>query len=142
IGKWHLGALPRFGPLKSGYDEFWGLRGGGVDYFRHGFNGVSDLWDGTTRVEETGYMTDLLGDRTIDTLERRHRDGKPFFISLHFTAPHWPWEGNDQTGRAESDRIAASSNPGALLHYDGGSLETYAAMMASLDANVGRVLQK
>jgi len=28
IGKWHLGALPSFGPLKSGYDHFYGFRGG------------------------------------------------------------------------------------------------------------------
>ncbi|GEN99935.1 hypothetical protein NSE01_17680 [Novosphingobium sediminis] len=31
IGKWHLGSLPAFDPLKSGYDHFWGLRGGGID---------------------------------------------------------------------------------------------------------------
>src|SRR5712675_629311 len=26
IGKWHLGLLPKFGPLKSGYDHFFGFR--------------------------------------------------------------------------------------------------------------------
>ena len=142
IGKWHMGSLPDFGPLKSGYDEFWGLRGGGVDYFRHGFNGNVDLWDGEAKVDEVGYMTDLLADRTIETLERRAEDGKPFFISLHFTAPHWPWEANDTLGRAESDRIAASDNPAAFMHYDGGTLETYAGMMKSLDDNIGRVLAR
>jgi arylsulfatase A-like enzyme len=35
IGKWHLGALPKFGPLKSGSDHFFGFRGGAVDYFSH-----------------------------------------------------------------------------------------------------------
>src|SRR5471032_2638908 len=25
VGKWHLGALPRFGPLQSGYDHFYGF---------------------------------------------------------------------------------------------------------------------
>lgn len=144
IGKWHLGSLPKYGPLKSGYDEFWGLYGGGVDYFRHGFGGRSDLWDGETRVEEAGYVTDLLADRTIETLDRRKTDGRPFFISLHFTAPHWPWESNDAEGRAESDRIARSPSEGGggILHYDGGTLATYAKMMKSLDDNIGRVLQK
>src|ERR1035438_1201116 len=28
LGKWHLGLLPRFGPLQSGYDHFYGFRGG------------------------------------------------------------------------------------------------------------------
>lgn len=142
IGKWHMGNLPKFGPLQSGYDEFWGLRGGGVDYYRHGFNGNVDLWDGDTKVEDTGYMTDLLADRTIQTLERRAKDQKPFFISLHFTAPHWPWESPDEEGRAESDRIAASNNPSAFMHYDGGTMETYAGIMRSLDSNIGRVLTR
>lgn len=140
IGKWHMGSLPKYGPQQSGYDEFWGLRGGGIDYFRHGFNNTGDLWDGPTRVTETGYVTDLMADRTIATLDRRKADGKPFFISLHFTAPHWPWQANDEEGRAESDRIAAGG--GNLFHYDGGTLKTYAAMMKSLDDNVGRVLAR
>ncbi len=144
IGKWHMGSLPKFGPLKSGYDEFWGIYGGGVDYFRHGFGGRSDLWDGETRVEEAGYMTDLLTQRTLETLDKRKTDGRPFFISLHFTAPHWPWEGNDAEGRSESDRLAANPGPGAggIQHYDGGTLATYAAMMKSMDDNIGRLLAK
>src|SRR5688500_11167237 len=35
VGNWHMGALPDFGPTKSGYEEFFGHMGGGVDYFRH-----------------------------------------------------------------------------------------------------------
>src|SRR6478672_10099843 len=35
VGKWHLGALPRFGPLQSGYDHFYGFRGGAIDYYSH-----------------------------------------------------------------------------------------------------------
>ena len=35
IGKWHLGYPPSFGPLRSGYDEFYGIMAGGVDYFSH-----------------------------------------------------------------------------------------------------------
>ena len=33
IGKWHLGHLPQFHPLKRGFDEFWGFLNGGHDYF-------------------------------------------------------------------------------------------------------------
>ena len=36
VGKWHLGFLPDFGPLKSGYDHFFGIFGGAADYFNHG----------------------------------------------------------------------------------------------------------
>jgi hypothetical protein len=100
------------------------------------------LWDGETRIDQAGYTTDLLADATIHTLERRAADHKPFFISLHFTAPHWPWEGNDEEGRAESARLAGGSGIGGIQHYDGGTLATYAKMMKSLDDNIGRVLAR
>jgi arylsulfatase A-like enzyme len=140
-----MGRLPRFGPLQSGYDEFWGNRGGGVDYFTHEVGNQGDLWDGDVQIEEAGYYTDLLADRSIEFLEARAREaGKPWLLSLHFTAPHWPWEGNDALGRAESARLDAHP-PGPdldIVHYDGGTMETYAAMVTSLDTNIGRVLQR
>src|SRR5688572_14134760 len=35
IGKWHAGYLPVFGPLKCGYDEFFGIMSGAADFFTH-----------------------------------------------------------------------------------------------------------
>ncbi len=146
VGKWHLGWLPDFGPMKSGYDEFWGCRGGGVDYFTHEVGGQPDLWDGEVQVEEQGYMTDLIADRAIEYLDARAQEDKPWLLSLHFTAPHWPWEGNDEQGRAESARLDefGPTIPGSLdiTHFDGGTMETYAAMVTSLDMNIGRVLAR
>ena len=129
IGKWHMGSLPKYGPVQSGYEEFWGIRSGGGDYYSHSFGGIHDLWDGGAKVEETGYLTDLLADRTIETLDKRKADGRPFFISLHVTAPHWPWEGPDEEGKAESERLAAKGDFMSIFHYDGGTMETYAAMV-------------
>jgi arylsulfatase A-like enzyme len=147
VGKWHLGWLPNFGPLKSGYDEFWGCRGGGVDYFTHAVGGQPDLWDGDVEIEEVGYMTDLIADRAIEYLDARAQEpDKPWLLSLHFTAPHWPWEANDNEGRAESARLASGTDTfeGQLdiTHFDGGNMDTYAGMVTSLDANVGRVLAR
>jgi arylsulfatase A-like enzyme len=51
---------------------------------------------------------------------------------LHFNAPHWPWEGRGD--EAEALRIRS------LIHYDGGSLATYANMVKALDEQVGRVM--
>src|SRR5690606_25936107 len=124
IGKWHLGSLPNFGPLKSGYDEFWGNRGGGVDYFTHTVAGQVDVWDGDVRVEEMGYYTDLLANRSIEYLEARAQEDKPWLLSLHFTAAHWPWQANDEKGRAESARIEekGSTETLGIAHYDGGDM--------------------
>lgn len=138
VGKWHLGLLPRFGPLKSGYDHFWGFRGGGVDYFTHAL-GQHDLWDGDTEIQNSGYLTDLLGDRAIGMLDTFAADRRPFFLSLHFNAPHWPWEGPQD--KAESDRLATRGMAG-LIDFDGGTLATYAAMVTRMDQQIGRVLAR
>jgi arylsulfatase A-like enzyme len=140
VGKWHLGELPAYGPLQSGYQHFWGFRGGGVDYFTYASAraGRRDLWDGDAPAEATGYLTTLLGDRAVGELERFARGGSPFLLSLHFSAPHWPWEGPNDS--AESERLAKVGGPFALHHYDGGTQRTYAEMVTSMDAQVGRVL--
>src|SRR5467141_5205040 len=55
VGKWHLGVLPKFGPLKSGYDHFYGFRGGALDYFSHlSESGEKDLWDDDVPIEQAG----------------------------------------------------------------------------------------
>jgi len=139
IGKWHLGMLPKFGPLQSGYDHFWGFRGGGVDYFRHGFGNNRDLWDDDTKVDSSkGYITDLLADRAIAMLEGWAKQDKPFLMSLHFNAPHWPWEGPDD--QAESERV--NKPRGDFFDFDGGSLKTYAAMVTRMDFQIGRILDR
>jgi arylsulfatase A-like enzyme len=52
IGKWHLGYLPRYSPLKSGYEEFFGVMGGFTGYYTHiGDGGERDLYEGETPVE-------------------------------------------------------------------------------------------
>lgn len=138
IGKWHLGRLPKFDPVKSGYQHFWGFRDGSIDYFTHdGFFNRPDLWDGDSAVETTGYLTDLLGDKAMEMVEAFAPSDKPFFLSLHFNAPHWPWEGPED--EAEARRLAELGRQ-SLAHFDGGKMETYAAMVTSMDRQIGRVL--
>jgi arylsulfatase A-like enzyme len=138
VGKWHLGFLPDFSPLKSGYDQFFGIFGGAADYFNHGADALrtgaesSQLYEQEVPIERHGYMTNLLGDRAVQTVEGFAKSKEPFLLSLHFTAPHWPWEGPDD--EAESKRIRN------IFHRDGGTQKTYAIMVQSLDVNIGRVL--
>jgi arylsulfatase A-like enzyme len=135
VGKWHLGRLPKFGPLLSGYDHFYGFRGGAVDYYSHaGTDQKADLWDDDVPVEQAGYLTDLLGARAEDVIRRYTQTRQPFFLSLHFNAPHWPWEApGDET---ESTRIRGTN----LFHFDGGTQKTYQRMIEQMDLQIGRVL--
>jgi len=87
--------LNSYGPLRSGYDHFWGFRRA-LAYFTHksgrALTDTDDLWDGDVKVHETGCLTDLLGSRAISVIESNTREKRPFLLSLNFNAPHWPWE--------------------------------------------------
>jgi len=135
VGKWHLGVLPRFGPLQSGYDHFYGFRGGAVDYYRH-TNQRDDLWDDDVQVHQMGYLTDMLGSRAVDVVNEYAKSVRPFLISLHFNAPHWPWEAPGD--EAESNRLRSA---GSLFDFDGGTQKTYQRMIQEMDRQVGRVLE-
>ncbi|HMO46798.1 MAG TPA: sulfatase-like hydrolase/transferase [Rubrivivax sp.] len=135
IGKWHLGYPPAFGPLRSGYEEFFGPMSGGVDYFSHADSaGRHDLWAGELETHTDEYLTDLLSRRAVDYVERMAAQSAPFFLSLHYTAPHWPWETREDAGRAPAIRDN-------LFDLAGGNIHTYRRMIHHMDEGIGRLLQ-
>jgi arylsulfatase A-like enzyme len=136
VGKWHLGYAPHFGPLKSGYQEFFGAMSGGLDYFTHcDTSGAHDLWDGETEVHRIGYLTDLISERSVDYVERQRDSGRPFLLSVHYTAPHWPWETRGDEAEA---RLLASTRE-HIGHVSGGSVDTYLTMIHHMDEGIGRI---
>jgi arylsulfatase A-like enzyme len=134
IGKWHLGYPPAFGPLASGYEEFFGPMSGGVDYFTHAdSSGRHDLYEGSAERATDGYLTDLITNRALDWVQRMAAGPAPFFLSLHYTAPHWPWETRD-------DRELAHNLKGSLFHLAGGNIHTYRRMIHHMDEGIGQLL--
>jgi hypothetical protein len=75
-------------------------------------------------------LTDLLGNRAVDVVNEYARSGEPFLVSLHFNAPHWPWEAPGD--EAESRRLTS------LFHFDGGTQRTYQRMIQQMDLQIGR----
>ena len=141
MGKWHLGFEPNFGPLLSGYDEFFGPMSGGVDYFTHcDSRGVHDLWQSEKDIVqeffETGYLTDLITERALDYVDRKTGvdSNNPFFMSLHYTAPHWPWETRDDAALA--DEIKDN-----IFHLHGGNIHSYRRMIHHMDEGIGRIVR-
>lgn len=129
IGKWHLGALPRHSPVKNGFDYFFGIHSGAADYISHKGDGrLPDLYENDTPVNQEGYLTDLFSQKAAAFIKQKHN--KPFFLTITFTAPHWPWQGPDDKPYADS-----------LNFRDGGSPAIYAAMMKSLDDGVGMLMK-
>ena len=138
IGKWHLGYPPHFSPIKSGYEEFFGPMSGGVDYFTQcSNNGTHDLYLNEAEHGQEGYLTDLLSRRAVDYVKRMAEPAhnkQPFFLSLHYTAPHWPWE-------TRNDDSIAPSVKSNLFHLDGGNVHTYQQMIHHMDEGIGWLLK-
>ena len=136
IGKWHLGFRPEWGPNAHGFDEFFGILAGAGDYFLHK-NGLGkpDLYENLTPVDRNGYLTDLLTERAVNYVKKPR--SAPFFLSLHYTAPHWPW----QSPKGGEPIHFTDKAPEPATMSAGGSLQLYAQMMKSLDDGVGRVMQ-
>jgi len=123
VGKWHLGAGPKFHPQERGFDEFFGFLGGAHTYFN---NKGAEIVRGTQKVSEPDYLTDAFGREAVSFIERHEK--QPFFLYLAFNAVHTPME-------ADNPRLAkfAAITPKAR--------QTYAAMLSAMDDSVGRVLK-
>jgi arylsulfatase A-like enzyme len=129
IGKWHLGNIPQFGPNRHGFDEFFGINGSSADYFTHYNNGGRpDLYENLRLSDQQGYLTDLFTDRAVEYLGRPHP--RPFFLSLQYNAPHWPWEGPQDRSLAKN-RAAEG----------GGNNAIYGEMVKSMDSGIGKVFE-
>ncbi|HLO79557.1 MAG TPA: sulfatase-like hydrolase/transferase [Chitinophagaceae bacterium] len=129
VGKWHLGFLPQYGPLANGFDGFYGYLGGAIDYVSHTdpFGNI-DLYNNYRIENRKGYMTDILADQAISFINRKQE--KPFFLSLQFSAPHWPWQ-------APGDTVYPK---GYKAWKEGGSKQVYTKMVERMDSLIGKII--
>ncbi|MEO9476571.1 MAG: sulfatase-like hydrolase/transferase [Cyclobacteriaceae bacterium] len=131
-GKWHLGSADRFHPMKRGFDEFYGFRGGDRSYFSYqelpkGHFADKKMERGFGNFEEPAYYaTDLFADEAINFMERNQND--PFFIFLSFNAVHTP--------------IEATKEDLAQFPELSGIRKELAAMTLALDRACGKFLNK
>ena len=79
IGKWHLESLP------TGFD-YWEILPGQGMYYNPNFITMQ----GDT-VRENGYLTRIITDKSIDWLENRRDNDKPFCLLVHHKALHRNW---------------------------------------------------
>jgi len=131
FGKWHLGAHRDHGPMKQGFDEFFGIRDGFIDnfnhYFLHGDKGYHDLYEGTTEVTRKGeYFPEMVLKRSLDFIERNRE--RPFFLYLGFNIPHYPEQ--------------ALKEHAALYHDLPMPRRSYAAIVTTTDHYIGKILDR
>ena len=101
VGKWHLGVAEGYRPSDHGFDEWFGLLSGTIDYFSHidynlwpwdpTYYPVHDLWENDSEVWRNGrYMTELITENAVDFLRRGEGSDEPFFLHVAYNAPHSP----------------------------------------------------
>lgn len=128
VGKWHLGSQQQHSPTKNGFGYFFGFRSGAVDYISYkNTNGAHDLYENDAAVHPKGYLTDVIAEKAVEFIQRSH--SKPFFLSVNFNAPHWPWQKAGDAAYADVTKF-----------QEGGSADTYEQMMKSLDDGVGHIM--
>ena len=102
-GKWHVGERPEHWPLKRGFDRYYGLISGASSFFeitpaeRDKRRFVLD--DKDYEIPKEGhYMTDAFTDHALGYLDQHKSNGsgKPFFLYLAYTAPHFPLHALEQ----------------------------------------------
>lgn len=120
IGKWHMRSKkPGQHPLDRGFDEYFGFDSAQTDYFAS-----TIMFDGRTKVAQHDYLTRAFTNRAIQSIEKS--GNKPFFIYLAYNAVHGP----NQAPKETISQFKGASRRDAVE----------AAMVAELDAGIGRVL--
>ncbi len=135
VGKWHLGWRSEFSPTAHGFDYFFGFKSGYTDYYRHtDGNGQPDLFENDRPVEASGYMTDLITERSVRFIEQNAQ--RPFFIDVAYNAGHWPYQTPDNPS-------VARDNARHLTPFDDptSTRAEYVAMLERVDQGVGRILE-
>lgn len=147
-GKWHLG--DSLNPQKC--FSYWNVFPYGGS--NHYYNPVM-VHDGRVEIIP-GYLTDVITDGAIRFLDEAQQSQKPFYLSVHYTAPHSPWE----QGQHPEELCALYANcafetcpdepchPNQINSAPRGTgakrielLKGYYAAITGLDRGVGRILR-
>ncbi|MBS0322105.1 MAG: sulfatase-like hydrolase/transferase [Proteobacteria bacterium] len=147
IGKWHLGASDAPRP---GYVRWFAHQSGMSRYYD------APMCDETRLVDAPGYLTEVLTHSALGFLDAEAARDEPFWLSLNYTAPHYPWI--DSHPREYTDLYrdcpfhscpdepphpnSASGNPATDAGHAQrrANLIGYYAAMTAMDAGIGQVL--
>ena len=135
VGKWHLGYRPEFQPNAHGFDQFFGFLSGYIDYYEHtGGDGQHDLYENGQPVHVTGYMTDLITEKSVGFIEATA--GRPFFLEVAYNAAHWPFQVPDKPSVAPGNaRFVQPTDDPTSTRSD------YAAILERADRGVGKIME-
>lgn len=147
-GKWHLGDSMH---PQHGFSHWYTIGRGGCLYYQ------ADVIENGKLHFENRYITDLITDHALEYLDTFAHQESPFYVSVHYTAPHDPWDA-DQHPAEYIDMYrdcSFTATPDEPLHPNridtapGGTgeerkrlLRGYYAAVTAMDAGVGKLLDR
>ena len=141
VGKWHLGhSRKAYHPLSRGYTYFYGHLNGAIDYFNFKREGERDWHENYQPSLDTGYTTDLIGQKANQLIQAYADQEAPFFLQVAFNAPHSPL----QATRKYLDMYGFDPQKKRFMRGRGRGntkRQTYAAMVTHMDHEIGKMLQ-
>lgn len=147
-GKWHLGDSMT---PQHGFDKWFTIGRGGCYYNK------ADIVENGEISFENRYITNVITDKALSYLEEFRTQDNPFYLSVHYTAPHSPWEEDQHPGEyIEMYRNCGFTatpdlpvHPNQIPSAPSGTgevrkslLRGYYAAITAMDADVGRLLDK
>ncbi|MDD4239369.1 MAG: sulfatase-like hydrolase/transferase [Desulfotomaculaceae bacterium] len=145
-GKWHLGDNAK--PQK-GFSRWYAHQRGSGPYYD-----APMIRDGEL-MNEPGYITDKITDEALLYMDEFKDGDQPFYIGIHYTAPHGPFINNHPKEIvALYDDCPFETCPQEPLHQGHteltqrvqqnirGNLQGYYAAITAMDINIGRILDK
>ncbi|BDS08266.1 arylsulfatase [Oceaniferula spumae] len=130
IGKWHLGDnIPEMHPNQRGFDYFFGMLGGGHDYWPTPQKNKLLLNGEKITKIRTPYLTDWFTLEANDFIDRNSKADKPWFLYLSYNTPHAPMQ-------AKEEDLAKFS------HINDKTRRIYCAMQHNMDNNIGTIVAK
>jgi arylsulfatase A-like enzyme len=93
-GKWHVGEERPDWPLQRGFDQYFGLISGATSYYRLLPGRLMLEGNEPYPIPDDFYFTDAISKKAVDYIDVA--SGKPFFLYVAYTAPHWPIHAPDE----------------------------------------------
>lgn len=96
-GKWHVGEERPNWPVDRGFDHYYGLLSGAMNYYDLAKGKAAGVVRGFAIDDKPHqppnkywYMTDAVSDHAVKYLQDFGKEEAPFFLYVAYTAPHWP----------------------------------------------------
>ncbi len=149
-GKWHLGNNDI---AKKGFERWFTIATGGCDHYYS-----ADIYEDGAFHKSKRYITDEITDKALEFISDFSQQENPFYLSVHYTAPHSPWSADNHPQEVLElyNECEFKATPDLPVHIDQihsapigdtqqkrtQNLKGYYAAITAMDSGVGKIIEE